>query len=114
MGAFLLFDKRYDEAEQLFRAAGAAGGDDPGPDVGLGHLDIVKFLCEEISSYSMKPALLLDIAAEAQDRAGAERIAHRDHGGHDPVDPSDLFADDPVGEDVAERTPVLLGDHRAE
>jgi len=40
-GAFLLFDKRYDEAKQLFDAARAAGANDPGPDVGLGHLEIV-------------------------------------------------------------------------
>jgi len=40
-GAFLLFDKRYQEAEALFSEAKSAGGKDPGPEVGLGHLDIV-------------------------------------------------------------------------
>jgi tetratricopeptide (TPR) repeat protein len=40
-GAFLLFERRYPEAEVLFAEAKSAGADDPGPAVGLGHLDIV-------------------------------------------------------------------------
>ncbi len=40
-GYFLLFEKRYEEAEKLFAAARAEGSNEPGPDVGRGHLDIV-------------------------------------------------------------------------
>ncbi len=41
-GYFLLFDKRYEEAEKLFETAKRADGGGPGPDVGLGHIDIAK------------------------------------------------------------------------
>ena len=59
-----------------------------------------------------QPAILLGVAAVAQDRARDQRVGDRDDRRDHPVDARQLLADDPVGHDVAERAAVALGDHR--
>ncbi len=62
--------------------------------------------------HGRKPAPLLILGAEAQDRPRQQRIGDRDDRGDHPVDPGQLLADDPVGHHVHEGAAVLLGDHR--
>jgi len=55
-GFFLLADKRFDEAEAVFAAAGKQVPDDPGPAAGRGHLGIVARSYDQAQA-ALEPAL---------------------------------------------------------